>query len=77
MVIDKKFRKIRLRGGYITRYMNTVHFINDDRTVEIDNMELFNMPMYQEVMITYRHGLFGFDIFDNVHYIPEDVVNDP
>lgn len=77
MVIDKKFRKIRLRGGYITRYMNTVHFINDDRTVEIDNMDLFNMPMYQEVMITYRHGLFGFDIFDNVRYIPEDVVNDP
>ena len=76
MVIDKRFQKFRLRSGYITRYINTVHFIDEDKTIKIDNLKLYNMPMHKEIMITYRHGLFGFDIFDNACYIPEDIDND-
>ena len=33
--------------------------------MKIDDVNLYDVPPQSEVVITYRKGLFGFDIFDS------------
>ncbi len=51
-----------------SRYYTVVDIPAEDRDVRIDDARLFKIPAGDTVSISYRRGLFGFSIIDNIDY---------
>jgi len=52
-------------------FITIVQLKPENVILKIDDYELYKVPPQSEVIITYRHGLFGIDIFDSFSYPPE------
>ncbi len=70
-VTNGKFRIERI-GKYTSyQYITVVELPSENRVMKIDDVKLFKVPPQSEVIITYRHGLFGVDIFESFYYPSE------
>lgn len=54
-----------------SHYLTTVNLPAEGRRLKIDDYKLYNVPANTEIIITYRRGLFGVDIFDTFTYYAE------
>lgn len=52
------------RGGHITHYVTIVELPEEKRTMRIEDYYLYKMFTDDEILITYRKGLFGVDIYE-------------
>ena len=59
----RHFHRARGRGD-VNRYITVVQLKADGQRVKIDDAALYKVPAGREVVITYRHGLFGPRIFE-------------
>lgn len=71
IVTNMKFHHVGRGRGDFSRFITVVKCTPDNKTLKIDDVGLYNVPPQSEVMISYRQGLFGIDIFDNFNYMPE------
>ena len=54
------------RGRFdFSHHITVVELVKEKRKMKIDDVNLYDVPPQSEVVITYRKGLFGFDIFDS------------
>lgn len=51
-----------------SHYLTTVNLPAEGRRLKIDDYKLYNVPANTEIILTYRRGLFGVDIFDSFTY---------
>ncbi len=71
IVTNGKFLHIGRGRGDFSRYITIVELTAENKIMEINDLELYKVPPQSEVIITYRHGLFGIDIFDSFSYPSE------
>lgn len=68
VVTDIRFRHIGRGRGDLSQYITVVELPSENRIMRIDDAALYNVAPQSRVVITYRRGLFGIDIFDSFCY---------
>lgn len=71
IVTNVKFHHVGRGRWDFSRFITVVKCTPENKILKIDDVGLYNVPPQSEVIISYRQGLFGFDIFDNFNYMPE------
>ncbi len=71
IVTNGKFHHIGRGRGDFSRFVTVVELKTGNRIMKIDDVELYKVPPRSEVIITYRHGLFGIYVFDKFSYPSE------
>ena len=61
-----KYRQYLGRGQ--SKYVTIVELPEERRSMKIVDVKLFEMPPESNVEISYRKGLFGVEIIDNINY---------
>ena len=67
-VTHRKFFHIGRGRGDFSKFITVVEISSENRVMKVDDVELYKIPPQSEVIITYRHGLFGVDIYDSFNY---------
>lgn len=64
VTFGKFLHKGRGRGD-LSRYITVVNLDDENKIMKIDDVKLYDIPPESKIVITYRRGLFGVDIFDS------------
>ena len=65
IVTDVRYYEVRThRGGPIKHYVAIVELPKEKRTMRIEDFYLYKMHTDDEILITYRKGLSGVDIYE-------------
>lgn len=65
IVTNVKFHHVGRGRWDFSRFITVVKCSPENKILKIDDVNLYNVPPQSEVIISYRQGLFGFDIFEN------------
>lgn len=65
-----KYKNIHFRGPTTYSYYTVVRLRDNDRTLKLSGMSLYDLPQNCKIRISYRKGLFGFDVIDNIYCYP-------